>query len=980
MLRKTSCREILITPSLRALIDEVISEIASASDPFELAVNEIPSLDAIYPQLGAESADYPFVKYPPNKPAKLSDVTHYIHSSGSTGFPKPIPQTNQAVMQWSSFPTLTDIRDRSNPPLRFGAMPLPPFHAFGVFMQLYIPSFALKGIALYPPTSEQGSHAHPIIPTSDNVLDHLRRNKCNAILVVPTFIEAWEQSKEAIEYLKTLEFVGFGGGPLPVAKGHSLVNAGVTIQTVYGATEVGSPTYMLPRESDVKEGNWDWIRFHKGRADIRWIDQHDGTYELQLMTTADYRMVVENIPGGYATSDLFERHPTKDDLFRIVGRVDDVLILASGEKTVPGPMESTIRSCPFVNEAVMFGRERNQVGVLVQPQYEFDVNDEAALAEFRNKIWSAVEEANENAPAFSRIFKEMIIPVRSDKPLPRSVKGTVARKLAIKLYEPEIEALYDTIEAAATAAQAVEPPRTWSEVDIEHFLVEHAKDINQGHDVQPTVDLFEQGFDSLSATFLRNRIIGALRSSLDDSAKAAVRLISQNIIFAYPTLTQLAAQISALVAHPSIAATVDEGKTRIESMITKYSSGLGGPARNGPLANKLIVLLTGSTGALGSHLLASLLTNPDVTRVYAFNRPSSGDSTLLSRQAAAFEDQGFDIDFLKSEKLSLVEGDAAQERLGLPSGVYDELLASTTAIIHNAWRLDFNLALSSFETNIRGTRNLVDFALASPHSSSLRFAFTSSIGSTMSWDRARGVYPEEVQYDASFAVGSGYGEAKYVAERILTESGLQTTSIRIGQVAGGHPNGAWSTTDWVPIFVKSSIALGALPDAQGLASWISMPVVSQGVLDVIFSTTRPPAATNLVHPKPVEWRLLINAIGQALSDEIQIAALPLVPFASWFSKLEERAKNASEEDIQRIPAIKLLEFFRALSSADALVRTGGQTNVEACGIPTLSTDKMQGISPAIASARSLGKEDARAWVRYWTTKGLFGQDTWPGNA
>lgn len=106
MLRKTSCREILITPSLRALIDEVISEIASASDPFELAVNEIPSLDAIYPQLGAESADYPFVKYPPNKPAKLSDVTHYIHSSGSTGFPKPIPQTNQAVMQWSSFRAL----------------------------------------------------------------------------------------------------------------------------------------------------------------------------------------------------------------------------------------------------------------------------------------------------------------------------------------------------------------------------------------------------------------------------------------------------------------------------------------------------------------------------------------------------------------------------------------------------------------------------------------------------------------------------------------------------------------------------------------------------------------------------------------------------------------------------------------------------------------------------------------------------------
>ena len=72
-----------------------------------------------------------------------------------------------------------------------------------------------------------------------------------------------------------------------------------------------------------------------------------------------------------------------------VGRADDVIMLASGEKTVPAPMEGIISSGPFVQGALMFGRERNQVGVLVEPRPEHvvDIQDDNAIAEFRNKIW-----------------------------------------------------------------------------------------------------------------------------------------------------------------------------------------------------------------------------------------------------------------------------------------------------------------------------------------------------------------------------------------------------------------------------------------------------------------------------------------------------------------------------------------------------------------------------------------------------------------
>lgn len=66
-----------------------------------------------------------------------------------------------------------------------------------------------------------------------------------------------------------------------------------------------------------------------------------------------------------------------------------MITLASGEKTVPAPMEAIINSSPLLQGAVVFGRERNQIGVLVEPRTEHlvDTGDDGAVVAFRNKIW-----------------------------------------------------------------------------------------------------------------------------------------------------------------------------------------------------------------------------------------------------------------------------------------------------------------------------------------------------------------------------------------------------------------------------------------------------------------------------------------------------------------------------------------------------------------------------------------------------------------
>ena len=89
-------------------------------------------------------------------------------------------------------------------------------------------------------------------------------------------------------------------------------------------------------------------------------------------------------------------------------------------------------------------------------------------------------------------------------------------------------------------------------------------------------------------------------------------------------------------------------------------------------------------------------------------------------------------------------------------------------IIHCAWRVNLSSSLSSFDSNVRGVRNLIGFAHGCVNVSRLKFIYTSSITCAFSWTLSQaGPYPEETLLDAQFAVGTGYGESKYVSERVF---------------------------------------------------------------------------------------------------------------------------------------------------------------------------------------------------------------------
>nr|F8P9P5.2 RecName: Full=Adenylate-forming reductase Nps11; AltName: Full=Benzoic acid reductase; AltName: Full=Nonribosomal peptide synthase-like enzyme 11; Short=NRPS-like [Serpula lacrymans var. lacrymans S7.9]ANX99775.1 benzoic acid reductase [Serpula lacrymans] len=979
LLLKTSCHRLITTQhSLQPLLDGIKSELGS----FNFSFQDVPCLAHIYPKLGLETIDDPFEPFParPSRPS-ASEVMMYLHSSGSTGFPKAIPQTHQTVIHWCAAAPVVDTKLYPADTC-LGVMLLPSFHTLGIICSLYLPLITLRSVSVYAPTSYNDPKAIPVIPTSENILEGVQRTNCNALMAVPAFIELWALSPSAIEILKSLRFLASSGGPLSEKVGNALASVGVPLVNVYGGTECGGLNSMFRRKDEVCD--WVWINLSP-RVMFRWVPQGEGLYECQILQSEMHRVSVENLPDvkGYATSDIFLKHPTKEGLWKLVGRKDDIIVLSSGEKTVPAPMENTIASNPVVGGTVMFGRARNHVGILIEPRQGFDVNidDPKQVAAFRNRIWPEVEEANKAAAAFSRIFKEMILITRPDKPLPRTGKGTVMRKAAVTIYDKEIDALYDTVEASTTVNKDVELPKDWSEESLVVWLGEHAARVNSDKKVDPEVDVFEQGFDSLTATFLRNRIIGSLSSSTDSNVRTTARQIDQNIVFSNPTIKRLSQALARVVSNPQF--TGKEGslinrKVELENTLAMYSEGLPGTLSpqveqpNGDGHSCHVVLLTGSTGGLGSYLLASLLENEQVSLVYAFNRSSKDGKSSEERQKAGFEDRGLDIALLSSPKLRYIEGDAAQDKLGLGDATYDKLRTSINVIIHNAWRLDFSLSLSSFGSNIKGTRNLVDLALSSPNAPSLRFLFTSSISSAQGWDKSKGACPEEVLFDANVASGgSGYGASKYVCERILEKSGLQASSFRIGQISGGQPRGAWSVTDWFPMLVKSSLALGALPVAKGVVSWLPPHAVSQAILDVAFAKAKPPPVINLVHPRPVQWAALMQSIGDALvHNNLLTKPLPIVAFEEWFSRLEQKAIGASADDFKEMPALKLLPFMRMIAQSDKSIRKV-TSDGEAGGFVVFSTTKAQQLSRTMRELAPITAEDVALWMKYWASKGMF---------
>ena len=82
--------------------------------------------------------------------------------------------------------------------------------------------------------------------------------------------------------------------------------------------------------------------------------------------------------------------------------------------------------------------------------------------------------------------------------------------------------------------------------------------------------------------------------------------------------------------------------------------------------------MTGSTGNLGSHVLATLLADDRVSKVFSMDRQSKTHDSS-TRIIGAFEDRGLPTNLLNSRKFVTLTGDFNLPNFGLEQNVYEEV-------------------------------------------------------------------------------------------------------------------------------------------------------------------------------------------------------------------------------------------------------------------------------------------------------------------
>ena len=364
-------------------------------------------------------------------------------------------------------------------------------------------------------------------------------------------------------------------------------------------------------------------------------------------------------------------------------------------------------------------------------------------------------------------------------------------------------------------------------------------------------NFFDIGCDSLIAIRFQ---IEALKKNLD---------INYNNIFAYPTIRLLSEKksndliynIDKNYNYDKINLLVNKNKTYTPKKALKFKN------------NKL--LLFGSTGFLGAHILDEYLSSNPNNIVYCIIRKKSlvSSTERFRKKLNFYFNNKYDSEF--GNRIFVIEGDIAKEKLGIPDKTLSEVFDTIDIVINSAAIVkhygDSNLFNS---INVKGTQNIVN--ICKKFNKKLYHISTLSVsGSGIdSGEENRIIYDE-----GSFYVGQNlnniYTLTKFNAEKIILEeinNGLNATILRIGNITNRFSDGKFQINISENAFInkiKSILNLGVIQNRflEHAIEFTPVDYCAKSIISII-NTNNDYSILHLFNVNTIEFTDLINYINK----------------------------------------------------------------------------------------------------------------------
>ncbi|KAF5004822.1 hypothetical protein FDECE_8699 [Fusarium decemcellulare] len=972
LLHVTGCHTLVAPESHRRTFEEI----THLSDGATLGV--IPMIEDVLTLEDSATGKDAFSPLPELECHSLDQTPGVIvHSGGTTsGLPKPISAPSGA---WIAAVGGSDAKNH-----RLHTLPtlntLPLYHTFGL-------GVLFRAIRMGTRLSVLNA-GRPLVASA--VYKALDATGSRSLTTVPYVLKFLAEEKGGVERLAKLDFVSVGGAAVPDDLGQLLLDACVNLKTTYGQSESG--ILMVPAVD--KDRKWGWLEPMPHAEPYMKFEQVEGDlYHLIILPGLESKTLTDRPDGSYGTKDLFRKHPEKPRRWKFVARYDDIIVLSNGENADPVPLENALMNNPNVAMAVAFGAGQESLGVIVIPSQNVST---MSHLEFLESIKPDLELGNSRVAAFARVSLDAVLIQSPDTPLPMTGKSTLQRALFYRQFATVIEDYYAQGGAHAAVDSSRKQPLNDAEVGriIEEVVFHHHPPLK----FQSDADFFAHGMDSLQASRIRTEIIRRL------SIKA--EKLATNVVFNHPNLRLLTQHI--LDVHNGRQdSTRNDPEEIARGLIKKYTT-FSAKERDCkdsivPSPWSSVILLTGATGYLGVQILHNLVSRQEKTRVYCLVR-AKDKADAESRLDQAFVNSKLTLPKTNRKRAIALAGDLGSEKLGLDPGDYEALRSSVTAIIHNAWTVNFNMTLSSFEPQLAGTRRLIDLALSSGQKHTPELVFISSIaavaaaGSSSSsslnpYGELSSVTIMEHRYGWG-AVGSlGYGQSKWAAEEICYAAskyaGLPIKVVRLGQISGDSEHGTWNPSEAVPTMVMSALSVGALPRVEAESVfrvgdaqlWIPSDVAAASIVELALSKLGEDAYYDA--PSPENTEVSANSDGPWVSDKVPYSIFHVAGTcpASWnteillwlrrhgmvFEIISQRdwvdRLAASNPDVSRNPPYKLLEYFKRQTNPDHTLQV---SHPEQLPVQVrLDTTRALQCAPSLATAPRLDEELMGKYLRYW---------------
>ncbi|MBE3049560.1 AMP-binding protein, partial [Candidatus Bathyarchaeota archaeon] len=263
-----------------------------------------------------ELADFlrvtPVKTYPYSKTFQEAhmDPCLVLHTTGSTGLPKPITWKNGNLSTYEAWRTIPSVEGYvpttviyQEAKRAYTSMPL--FHTSG--LNAGITWSLLLGVTLV--------YGFPTVVPNSVYSDQMHIHAgVDATMGAPSIYEDLAQNHESLERLKKMNYVVASGAPLSQAAGDAISKHTRVIANL-GSTETACLQRLAPAIRD-----WSYFHWHPTHSGIQMREREDSLFELFLVRDPElelYQGIFTTFPAisEWSMSDLYERHPDPEKAF-----------------------------------------------------------------------------------------------------------------------------------------------------------------------------------------------------------------------------------------------------------------------------------------------------------------------------------------------------------------------------------------------------------------------------------------------------------------------------------------------------------------------------------------------------------------------------------------------------------------------------------------------------------------------------------------